>query len=358
MTAISSVCNLATIDTSGFGLRNSGKPTTHLLQQHHLQYLRMHYGDARYIDPTPAHILIAISIGLCTYFFWVGTVCVRLWFYRGALGPEPEKFIIVPQHRKKRRQQAEAEALRVKLNKRGTVFPHVAHIGSTNPDPFADETFPVIEDFAAVPVINIEGTESDDENDPFEEFEEPEQVRKYIAEQRRISRLPAFVQDDCGSGVDFPDVPFAFSPVEDEHSRSESHAALRLRQTKTYIQLGLRTIRPNEWLLVDNSYLELHEARILLLDEKPEECIQVRHEGEHACQELMDVVTHELAIRYPERFTVKHGYGTKKICNEYTGKQYSLLRPLDCPPLVVCARLAVEDFNIFVKDEFTLQWYL
>jgi hypothetical protein len=183
-------------------------------------------------------------------------------------------------------------------------------------------------------------------------------VRKYIAEQRRISRLPAFIQDDCGDGSEFPDVPHALTPVEGESNRVESRSARRIRQTKTYVELGLRQIRLNEWLIVDNSYLELHEARMSLLNEKPQECIQVRRDGEAACQELMDVVTHELAIKYPERFTVKTGYGTKKICNEYTGKHNSLLRPLDCLPLEVCARLAVEDFNIFVKDDFTLQWYL
>jgi hypothetical protein len=318
----------------------------------------MHYADARYIDPTPAYILIGISIGLCTYFFWVGTVLVRLWFYRGALGPEPEKFIIVPQHRKKRQHLAAADGLSTKLEKRRTVFPHIAHVGSTTTNPFADEAFPVVENFGAVPFINIEGTESDDENDPFEDFEEPEKVRKYIAEQRRISRLPAFVQDDCGDGSEFPDVPYALTPVEEEHGRSESYAARQLRRTKTHVELGLRQISPGNWLVVDNSYLELHEARMSLLDAKPQECIQAQRYGEAACQELMEVVTHELAIKYPERFTLKSGYGTKKICNECTGKEYSLLRPLDCPPLEVCARLAVEDFNVFVKDDFTLQWYL
>jgi len=46
-------------------------------------------------DPKPLYMLLIFTIGICSYFFFLGTAAVRLWFYKGALGPEPEKFIVI-----------------------------------------------------------------------------------------------------------------------------------------------------------------------------------------------------------------------------------------------------------------------
>jgi hypothetical protein len=51
---------------------------------------------------TPMYVLFILAICICGFLFWSGTLCVRLWFYRGALGPEPEKFIVMPLHLKRR----------------------------------------------------------------------------------------------------------------------------------------------------------------------------------------------------------------------------------------------------------------
>ena len=37
-------------------------------------------------DPTPMYICLALAIGVCAWFFFIGFTCVRLWFYQGALG--------------------------------------------------------------------------------------------------------------------------------------------------------------------------------------------------------------------------------------------------------------------------------
>lgn len=46
--------------------------------------------DYKAPNPAPMYILLTFSICLCAYFFFIGTVCARLWFYKGALGPIPE----------------------------------------------------------------------------------------------------------------------------------------------------------------------------------------------------------------------------------------------------------------------------
>ena len=38
--------------------------------------------------------------------------------------------------------------------------------------------------------------------------------KKQIKEARRISRLPAFLQDDCGDASEFPDVPYGIRMTE------------------------------------------------------------------------------------------------------------------------------------------------
>jgi hypothetical protein len=297
----------------------------------------------------PLYVLLGISIGLCCFFFWIGTVCVRLWYYQGDLGPLPQRFVIIPHHRKKKpHRQSSAHN-----NHRNTVSPIFNRV-NTPSNPFSD-AFAVPDwqpHFTTIPAINVEDT-NDDFNHAFaDEFEDPAQVRKYIAEERRISRLPALDQDDCGDGSEFPDVPYATIPIEKQRPS-------RLSETKTYLELGLEKVNSlNTWLTVDDSYIEQHQICAALLDRHHAQCIQIQPEGEAICEELLEQVVQHLCTTYPGVFTTAIKHRRKHIRNKLSGEEYSIARPFEYHPLKICARLAAEDFCVFVKDDFTLQWYL
>ncbi|USP80212.1 hypothetical protein yc1106_07486 [Curvularia clavata] len=38
-------------------------------------------------DPLALYTLLVLNTGICGYFFFMGLLAVRVWFYRGALGP-------------------------------------------------------------------------------------------------------------------------------------------------------------------------------------------------------------------------------------------------------------------------------
>ncbi|KAF1914518.1 hypothetical protein BDU57DRAFT_596475 [Ampelomyces quisqualis] len=304
-------------------------------------------------NPAPMYVLLVFSICLCVFFFWIGTVLVRLWFYKGALGPTPEKYLIIPHHRKTKSQLHHRIT---QSNKRGTVFPQVAHLADNPKDPFSDAH--AIPDskpyFTTIPAITVNGLDvENDYDDTFTtDLEDPARIQRYIAEECRISRLPAFDQDDCGDGTDFPEVPYATNPIEPQPSRG-------LEGTSTYLQLGLQKVNNmSQWLKIDNTYVELHEARASLLDCKASACVQVGRDGEAACEELLDVVVRHLCRHFPDRFSITMKHRRSHVRNELTGQEYALVKPFECHPLEICARLAIEDFSVWVQDEFTLQWYL
>ncbi|KAH7406790.1 hypothetical protein DE146DRAFT_786591 [Phaeosphaeria sp. MPI-PUGE-AT-0046c] len=286
--------------------------------------------DPKAPHPAPMYILLILAICLCAYLFW--------------------KFLIIPLHRKKQ-SQAQAAASN---NNRTTAFPEAAHLTDSHTNPLPDtrnESVPRPR-FTAIPAVRVQDPEGDYDDSFAIEYEDPERVRRYVAEENRISRLPPFNQDDCGNGSEFPEVPYANKPIE-------ALPLIGLIGTKSNLQLGLAKMSSmGKWLTIDNSYIELHEARTSLLDRKLEDCVQVKRDGEAACDELMEQVVHNLCIKYPHHFSTKTKQRRKHVRNELASAEYSLTRPFDCHPLALCVRLAVEDFSVFVKDDFTLQWYL
>jgi hypothetical protein len=235
-----------------------------------------------------------------------------------------------------------------------TVFPEVAHLAGPHSNPFSDE-YEIPESkpyFTTIPAVTIEDADNNFDDRLPNDFENPTRARAYVTEQLHISRLPALTQDDCGDGSEFDYIPYAINPVESQPSRG-------LGGTMTYLQLGLRKVNSmGQWLTVDNSYIELHEARTALLDRKQPECVQVRFDGEDACEELMDQIVQHLCVKYPDHFNTKIKNGRRFIRNELSSEDISLARPFPYRPIEICARLAVEDFSIFVRNDFTRQWYL
>ncbi|KAJ4336624.1 hypothetical protein N0V95_008561 [Ascochyta clinopodiicola] len=283
-------------------------------------------------DPVPIYLLLILAISLCAYFGWIASVAVRLYYYKGALGPEPERFVILPVYLRDRSPQRGH-------HRRVTAFPIPASPNSPERE---------LVRISRVAGVNIADVDTNELPDP--------EIRAFFAEQKRISRLPAFVQDDCGDGSDFPDVPVAVRSVELKNKPAPSGIARR--PSTSYMALGLEKLEQCEWLTVDDTYKDLHAARDHLLATKNTDCIQVKHDGEAACEELLEEVVRFLVSTYPDNFSIKTTNRRRHIRNELTQEEWSLVRPFDCHPLEVCARLAVEDFSILLKGEFTQQYYL
>jgi hypothetical protein len=319
-------------------------------------------------DPTPIIICLLIVISFCAYLFFIGFNVVRLWYYRGALGPTPEKYLIVPLHRKKKAQgHTRATSTGVDLHDEGatatlhataagnrkTVFP--AAIAEPSPtNTFSDEhATPSSQPYwTTIPAINIEEVDESGLHG-FREHEDPELLRRYVAEERRISRLPAFEQDDCGDGTEFLSVPYATQAVEAERSRGTMagtrNITLDFRLTEEH--------RTGKWLTTHTLDPKMQVARDKLLDKEHEECVQVRPDGEIPCEELLDIVVHQLCS-VTALFNKITTNGRKYVRSRINFKEYAVTRPFEYHPIELCARLAGEDFNIFIKDEFTQKWYL
>ncbi|KAF2799708.1 hypothetical protein K505DRAFT_230533 [Melanomma pulvis-pyrius CBS 109.77] len=181
-----------------------------------------------------------------------------------------------------------------------------------------------------------------------------EEIRAAIAEEERIARLPTFIQDDCGDGDEFPDVPFADHVAAREPKPHRSFRA----EPPSYMQMGLQKLDIGKWLTVDNTYREFHEARLELLETKKNEVLQVSAEGEAACEELMWEVVNFLTETHPALYEILESGRGRRIWNKFVNEEYALERPWDIHPLEVCARLAMEDFNVLAKSEFSGQHHL
>lgn len=265
----------------------------------------------------PQYIVLLLALFCAIYSFWIGTVVARLIRYHGALGPRAKKYNIVPQYLKDR-YAAAREANESRISNHST-FPGPSSIASINTDNSTEE-----------------------------------QIRAAIAEEERIASLPAFVQDDCGDGAEFPDVQYANREMS---SDEKTYPTYRDSPPK-YMQMGLKKLELADWLIVDNKYTEFHAARARLLEERSEEVIQVSARAEQACEELMHEVVDFLVRAYPMCFEVAESGRGKMVVNKMTKERFALQEPWSVHPLEVCARLAMEDFNILMRSELTGQHYL
>ncbi|KAI4682648.1 uncharacterized protein J4E84_007112 [Alternaria hordeiaustralica] len=296
--------------------------------------------------PIPLYVLLVLVVGICCYFFFIGTAAVRLWFYKGALGPAPEKFIVIrneaqeddhhaaPIHSKHNEPGTSAETLR---KRRMTVFTHdslsaptetIAHSTAFSPRNLSTATTTVnLQDISDISDLRS--------------FTNP-QTRAYLAEERRISRMPAFDADDCGTGDYFPDIPLTNRPIESTTNYSN---------TLSPSHFGLTPTPRSNWLTISPQYIEYHAARTHLLLRNRSSCIHVTPEGERACRELLQEVTSFLVDMYPHQFRFLTKTRRKHVLNELTREDFEIEHGLECHPLEVCARLCAEDFMVWGRSE-------
>jgi hypothetical protein len=112
--------------------------------------------------------------------------------------------------------------------------------------------------------------------------------------------------------------------------------------------MGLKRLDKTNWLHIDHHYQEEHTIRARNLDNHKSAVLQCLPGSEAACHELLDHVTSFLAERYPQSFTISQD--GKNIINHLTNETF-LLGAANPEPLETATRLAMEDFNVLVKDE-------
>jgi hypothetical protein len=159
--------------------------------------------------------------------------------------------------------------------------------------------------------------------------------------QRFISSHdPSYVQLQHNQAVE--DQPYKLPPLKQGAS--------------TQMNMGLRKFESFNWLTIDEHYLPEHNIRSRLLSDNISSVLQCLPGSELACQEVLTMVASFLTSRYPYMFMFSGSGRRKLIHNLQTGESFLVV---DNPrPLETAARLAMEDFNLLVKDPSNQEYRL
>ncbi|KAJ4360298.1 uncharacterized protein N0V89_000859 [Didymosphaeria variabile] len=275
---------------------------------------------SKHPDPAISMPFLLLFIVVATFFIWcccVGAWLARLWYYDGQLHRKFLKYDIQPQYIRERLVREEEKKPRQSQK-----------------------------------VVDVPRWHRDVTTLSFERVQEfdSSSLRHRIFESKRISRLPAFEQDDGGDGSGFPDMPVDMTA--DEYN--EQHFPRRYN----FRDLGLSGLAQDDWLTYYHD--EQITARDHLLEVRREDCIQMRpgREAEDACGELWQEVAKFLSTKYPMRFWEQKENAERKLYDDDTRESYPLGGPFGWLTLDTMARLVREDFCIFSKSPFSAQFTL
>ncbi|KAF7717496.1 Uncharacterized protein PECH_007950 [Penicillium ucsense] len=119
------------------------------------------------------------------------------------------------------------------------------------------------------------------------------------------------------------------------------------RYGPTYsVTMGLRSMKWDEWIELDNQYLKYHSERNRRIAERGEKCFGTAPEAMDGAIELLEELCEYLPERYPTMFQ-KTPTG---ISNALTGETFDITqRPLPEDPMATAARLIQDDLAIMVE---------
>lgn len=151
-------------------------------------------------------------------------------------------------------------------------------------------------------------------------------------------------------------------PVSADVSEKVDHSYIKNGQEERLIDvpkkkycltMGLRKSSSDKWLTVDGNYLREHEIKSRLLKNYRNRILGCLPEAETACEEVLEAVVADLTQNYPASF--------KRITDPIVGDAVEIVQtgetfPICAPyghmmPLEIAARLAMEDFNVLLKDD-------
>lgn len=132
-------------------------------------------------------------------------------------------------------------------------------------------------------------------------------------------------------------------------------------KTASKSSMGLKRLDVANWLSIDRHYHSEHDIRTQLLATNHPNVIQVLPGSELACHEVLSLTVTFLTTRYPQHFTITSSpststsqpspHQTHQFITNHLTKETFQVGP-SCPnPLETAARLAMEDFNVLMKNE-------
>ncbi|KAL4806599.1 Alg9-like mannosyltransferase family-domain-containing protein [Aspergillus unguis] len=115
---------------------------------------------------------------------------------------------------------------------------------------------------------------------------------------------------------------------------------------KYFITMGLRSMKWDEWIELDNHYLRYHTDKSRRLQERGDKCCATAPEAWDAAIECLE----ELVAYLPERYPTLFHKTPTGITNLLTNETFDIKqRPLPEDPMAICARLIQDDIAIMIE---------
>ncbi|KAJ5167128.1 uncharacterized protein N7482_005909 [Penicillium canariense] len=115
---------------------------------------------------------------------------------------------------------------------------------------------------------------------------------------------------------------------------------------KYFVTMGLRSMKWDEWIELDNHYLKYHADKKKRLKERGEKCCRTAPEAMDGAIELLEELCTYLPERYPSMFQ-KTPTG---ITNTVTNETFNIVqRPLPEDPMATAARLVQDDLALMFE---------
>ncbi len=128
-------------------------------------------------------------------------------------------------------------------------------------------------------------------------------------------------------------------------------------RTSTKSSMGLKRLDEFNWLTLDECYLPENAIRNSFLNTARQSVLQCLPVSMSACYETLELVSIFLSTRFPQHFSLTSSTTSPMIHNHLTGEIFPI--GSECKdPFGTAARLAMEDFNILMKNPETGDYHL
>ncbi|KAJ5833897.1 hypothetical protein N7474_002208 [Penicillium riverlandense] len=115
---------------------------------------------------------------------------------------------------------------------------------------------------------------------------------------------------------------------------------------KYFVTMGLRSMKWDEWIELDNHYLKYHADKARRIAERGDKCCKTAPEARDAAMELLE----ELCAYLPERYPTMFQKTSTGITNMVTNETFDITsRPLAEDPMAMSARLVQDDLAIMME---------
>jgi hypothetical protein len=110
--------------------------------------------------------------------------------------------------------------------------------------------------------------------------------------------------------------------------------------------MGLRSIRPEDWIELDNHFPKYHAEKARRIHDRASKCCKTAPEAYPAALELLQELVDYLPCRYPTLFR-RTAVGIDSL---WSGESFNITqRPLSEEPIVMCARLTQDDLALMIE---------